>query len=283
MNHHWSNGFSVGARYAACVFALGLGACSNDLTGPGGPSGPGGGDDDPGTSGSAGTGTSGNGAGGSSAGTSAGGAAGTAGTAGTSGTGAGGTGGTSNPTGYDIPLDGLPINSHYVRLTHQQWENSVRDLLKLAAAPGLSAMFTSDPPNGVFSNNELRLFVTSTLWSDYQRAAEDLAKRVSADAQARTAIGATGDAATFIRTFGRRAYRRPLEAAEQQRYEALFASAPTLYTGGDAFANGVELVIRAMLQSPHFVYRTELGTNEAPLSGYEVASKLSFLLRDPAP
>jgi hypothetical protein len=274
MNQHQSNGFSLTARHAAWAFALGLWACSNTLTGPGGS----GGGDDP-SSGSAGIGTSGsNGVGGSSAGTSAG------GIAGTSGTGVGGVGGTANPTGYDMKLDdGKTINSHYVRLTHQQWENSVRDLLKLPAVPGLASMFASDTSDGMFSNNELRLFVTSTLWSDYQRAAEDLAKRVAMDAQARTAIGATGDPATFITTFGRRAYRRPLEPLEQQRYEALFASAATLYTGGDAFANGVELVIRAMLQSPHFVYRTELGTNEAPLSGYEAASKLSFLLRDTMP
>jgi len=277
MNQHQSNGFSLTVRYAACALALGVWACSNDLTGPGGP----GAGDDPATSGSGGIGTSGSsGVGGTSAGTSAGGAAGTSGT----GAGTAGVGGTGNPTGYDIALDdGRPIHSHYVRLTHQQWENSVRDLLKLAAVPGLSSTFTSDPPDGTFSNNELRLYVVSTLRTDYERAAEDLAKRVAADAQARTAIGATGDAATFIRTFGRRAYRRPLEAVEQQRYEALFASASTLFTGGDAFANGVELVIRAMLQSPHFVYRTELGTNDAPLSGYEIASKLSFLLRDTMP
>jgi hypothetical protein len=78
-------------------------------------------------------------------------------------------------------------------------------------------------------------------------------------------------------------YRRPLEAAEQQRYEALFASATTLYTSGDAFANGVELVVRAMLQSPAFLYRSEIGADGAPLSNWEIASKLSFLLRDTTP
>ena len=36
--------------------------------------------------------------------------------------------------------------SRYVRLTHEQWENSVRDLLQLPALPGLSATFTGDPP-----------------------------------------------------------------------------------------------------------------------------------------
>jgi hypothetical protein len=177
----------------------------------------------------------------------------------------------------------VPIRSHYVRLTHQQWENSVKDLLKLAAVPGLSSSFTGDPPNGTFSNNERKLFVTSGLRTDYERAAETLAKQVAQNATSRTAIGASGNAANFIRTFGRRIYRRPLLTEEQQRYEALFASAATLFTSGDAFANGTELVLRAMLQSPNFVYRTELGTDGMPLSSYEVAAKLSFLLRDTTP
>ena len=38
-----------------------------------------------------------------------------------------------------------------------------------------------------------------------------------------------------------------------------------------------------MLQSPHFLYRTELGAEGAPLDGYEVASKLSFWLLGTTP
>jgi len=263
---------------ALCGIALAVSACSNSIGGPGGP----GATDDDGTGtngGSAGTAGSSGASGSSGTGNGGTGAGGTAGTAGTAGSG-GSVGGSGS---YDIPLMGMPIRSHYVRLTHQQWENSVKDLLKLAAVPGTSSTFTSDPPNGTFSNNERALFVTSGLRTDYERAAEALAKQIAMNATARTAIGATGNAANFIRTFGRRAYRRPLDAAEQQRYEALFNSATTLFTGGDAFANGVELVLRAMLQSPHFVYRTELGPDATPLSGYEIASKLSFLLRDTTP
>ena len=276
-----SNGYSLTVPSTVCALALGLVACSNTIDGPGGP---GGGDDDPGVGGSAGT------AAGSSGASGAGGAGGSSGSTGANGgtsgaSGSTGTGGSvgGGPSGYNIPLNGVPIRSHFVRLTHQQWENSVRDLLKLTAAPGLSATFAGDPPNGTFSNNERALFVTSNHRTDYERAAEDLARRVATNAQARTAIGASGNAANFIRAFGRRAFRRPLEAAEQQRYEALFASAATLYTSGDAFANGVELVVRAMLQSPYFLYRTELGTDGTPLSSFEIASKLSFLLRDTIP
>ena len=268
MNHPQSNGHGLTVRCSLVALSLGLWGCNSTLTGPDVTG------DDPGASGSAGSGGSSGATGkGGSVGTT-GGASGSAGTAGTGGPG---------PGGYSIPLEGVPIRSHFVRLTHRQWENSVRDLLKLAAVPGLSQMFTGDPPEGTFSNNERALFVAGNLRGDYERAAEDLARRVATDAQARSAIGASGNASTFISTFGRRVYRRPLEAVEQQRYEALFASAATLYTSGDAFVNGVELVVRAMFQSPHFLYRSELGVDATPLSSWEVASKLSFLLRDTTP
>ena len=269
-NPSWKNVSRLTAHNVALVLGLGLSACTGTLEGSDS------GNPDPGSSGAAGTGN-GSGKGGSSgtgATTGGGGASGSTGTGGSIGGG---------PGGYNIALGGAPIHSHFVRLTHQQWENSVRDLLKLAAVPGLSTAFTTDPPEGTFSNNERALYVTSGLRGDYERAAEDLAKRVSGNAQALAAVAGGTNAATFVRTFGRRAYRRPLDAAEQQRYEALFASAATLYTSGDAFANGVERVIRAMLQSPHFLYRAELGADDAPLTSWEIASKLSFLLRDTTP
>ena len=47
----------------------------------------------------------------------------------------------------DVKLHGEPIYARFVRLTHEQWEQSVRDLLGLAALPDLSDSFTSDPPS----------------------------------------------------------------------------------------------------------------------------------------
>lgn len=185
--------------------------------------------------------------------------------------------------GMDLPLDGNPIFSQFVRLSHQQWERSVRDVLRLDALPGLSESFTGDPPEGTFSNNERALLVTPNLSLDYQRAAEQLGERVARDSQALARLEGAGDAAAFIASLGRRAYRRPLSADEQQRYQALFTAAAEVLASGDAFADGAQLVIEAMLQSPHFVYRTELAEAGAPLSGFEVASKLSFLLRNTTP
>jgi hypothetical protein len=61
----------------------------------------------------------------------------------------------------------------------------------------------------------------------------------------------------------------------------MFALGEELYGAG--FAQGASLVIRAMLSSPHFLYRTELGPSGEPLDGYEAASKLSFWLLGTTP
>lgn len=197
----------------------------------------------------------------------------------------------SGPNGVDgeqgalpgVALDGTPVRSRMVRLTHAQWEHSVRDVLALPQDPALSASFTGDPPNGSFSNNERALSVTPNLRLDYQRAAEALSQQVARDPVALARIFPGSDAGEFITTFGRRAYRRELTADEQARYQALFDQGPSLFESGDARADGAQLVMEAMLQSPHFLYRTELGADGAPLSGFEIASKLSFLLRNTTP
>ncbi len=73
----------------------------------------------------------------------------------------------------------------FARLTHAQWENAVRDLLRLDDRPGLSESFIGDIlSDGGFDNDADTLVVSPELWSDYQRAAEALAADVVTDAEA---------------------------------------------------------------------------------------------------
>ena len=127
-----------------------------------------------------------------------------------------------------------------------------------------------------------------------QDAAEKLADKVTGDATALAALvpaNAPADAAgrgkAFITAFGQRAFRRPLTDAEVSSHQALFAQGPTLYPGVDAFKAGASLVIQAMLQSPYFLYRTELGTaavqGKVPLTDYEVSAKLALALTNTIP
>src|SRR6185369_8869690 len=72
-----------------------------------------------------------------------GGPAGPNGTGSTTGAGSGGsTGGTAQSGGpRPVSLDGKPIYSRFLRLTNDQWEHSVTDLMKLAQPLGNSANF----------------------------------------------------------------------------------------------------------------------------------------------
>jgi hypothetical protein len=209
----------------------------------------------------------------------------TGGTGGTlGGTGGTGVGGTAGVPSSGIDLRGAPVFYRVVRLTHEQWEASVRDLLKLDALPGLAPSFAPDPPNGTFSNNERALFVSSDLRNDYQRAAETLAAQVAGNAQSLAEVtGGGSDKTAFITAFGRKVFRRPLTPAEVTTYTADFDAGAMFFASGNAFTDGVRMIIESMLQSPHFLYRMELGTDGTPLSAYEMASKLSFLLRDTTP
>jgi len=197
-----------------------------------------------------------------------------------------GTSGSSNPSGTPgmLNLDGSPQYSRVVRLTNAQWGQAVRDVLKLSAPSGLEKNFQS-PVIGTtdFSNNELVLNVNQESWSNFQDAAEALATQVTASDATLAQVYSGTDAAGFIQTVGRRAYRRPLTAAEQATYTTLFNQGASLSGSRSAFAKGASLVIRALLQSPNFLYRTELGPAGSALTGYEIAAKLSLWLRGTTP
>ena len=62
----------------------------------------------------------------------------------------------------------LAIGTAFPRLTHAQWENSVRDLLRLDGTPNLSATFEPDTQISFFENNTRALRVSHELWTSYQ-------------------------------------------------------------------------------------------------------------------
>jgi hypothetical protein len=183
-----------------------------------------------------------------------------------------------------VSMEGAPLYSRFVRLTNQQWENSVRDILRLSEATGLSEAFI-EPVAGVtdFDNNERVVIVDSGVWTDFQLAAETVANQVTATDDALQAVVQGTDVGNFIRTLGRRAFRRDLTQAEVTSYTALHTEGSTAEGSQSAFTKGANWVIAALLQSPHFLYRAEMGDDGAPLSGYEMAAKLSLWLRNTTP
>jgi hypothetical protein len=251
-------------------------ACTTTVTGSGG-DGVGTGAS-PGSGGNGGNGTS--PAGGSGAASATGGTG--TGSGGASGT--GGTGTTLSGQPSPVAMPGTPIYSRFLRLTNSQWENSVHDILKLSAATGQSDQFLHAVAGITdFDNNERVVFVDNDNWSDFQGASEAVAASVTTTDAALQKVVATTDPATFIKTFGRRAFRRDLTAAEVTSYTALYTTGTTDSGTQSAFTKGAALVITAMLQSPNFLYRSEMGDASAPLSGYEMAAKLSLWIRNTTP
>jgi hypothetical protein len=237
------------------------------------------------------------GAGGSSGSTAGSGTGGTvAATGGTGGTG-GGTGGAggSLPTGgtggsvalpdpaSSIDLEGDPAYYRVVRLTVEQWRNSVQSVLRLPTAPAADSLQGAVSGMTDFTNNEVLLSVDERAWTDFQAAAETIAATVTSDAALLSGVYPGMDGPGFITAVGLRAYRRPLTPAEVSGYQTLFDSGAALSGDKSAFAKGAMVVLEAMLQSPHFLYRMELGAEGAPLSSYEVAAKLSLWLRNTTP
>jgi len=164
------------------------------------------------------------------------------------------------------------------RLTRDEYGNTVRDLLHVDG--DYASKLPSDPVTGGFDNNAGALTV-STLFADKLRTnAEDIAKAVDLQTivPCTPAAGKEADcAATFVRTFGERAFRRPLTDAEAARTMALY----TQVAAGEGHEAGVRAVVNAALVSPSFLYTTELGETKDggwdELTPWEIASELSYL------
>lgn len=188
----------------------------------------------------------------------------------------------------------LAVATAFPRLTHAQWENTVRDFLRLEAATNLASTFEPDTRVSFFDNNAKALRISSDLWSDYQGAAEQLAETVTTDPATLARLlppelpsEAEQKARAVIRELGRRAYRRPLSSEELDAHRALFERGPSHFPSMDPMAAGVRILLEALLQSPHFLYRMELGQvrdgDSILLDDFEIASRLSYMVWNTMP
>jgi hypothetical protein len=88
-------------------------------------------------------------------------------------------------------------------------------------------------------------------------------------------------AASFIQAFGRVAFRTTLASSDPR-----IASYSSLFMAGSSNADGAQAVISAMLQSPYFLYRSELGTQSGgtfTLTPYEVGTEIAYTLTGTTP
>jgi Protein of unknown function (DUF1592)/Protein of unknown function (DUF1588)/Protein of unknown function (DUF1595)/Protein of unknown function (DUF1587)/Protein of unknown function (DUF1585) len=221
---------------------------------------------------------------------SPGGASATGGTSGVGGAGttAGGAVTSMPPTGYDPKtLDPGFVPVH--RLTNTEYNNAVGDLLGTTLKP--ADFFQAQTGTGFDTNAGPLSGITSANAQAYFDAAkalvDDIFKNPTLKAKVVTcqpaASGDTACAQTIINSFGRLAFRRPVEATELTQLSARYTEALT--TLGKDHEGAVGHVLRVMLTSAPFLYWIEIdpdlqaaATDKRGLTGYELASRLSLTL-----
>jgi mono/diheme cytochrome c family protein len=93
-------------------------------------------------------------------------------------------------------------------------------------------------------------------------------------------------ARTIVTSFAGRAFRRPADTKEVERFLGLVTLARKQ---GDTFEEGIAAALEAILVSPNFLYRIERdraakdGRSSLPVSDYELASRLSYFLWSSTP
>lgn len=198
------------------------------------------------------------------------------------GVGVGPNGGGVGPNALDCSSSSIkPGDAPVRRMTREQYNATVRDLLGDDSAPANG--FVADGAFGPFDSNK-EAPVTSLIATQYMNAAEKLAQAATANIDAFAPCAAGGNdaqcAADTIASFGKKAYRRPLTGSESTRLLGLFTARRA--QSGETFQSAMQLVLQVMLQSPQFVNHMEIGDlsrakdGAAPLTSYEIASRLSY-------
>ncbi len=197
------------------------------------------------------------------------------------GLGGGGGGGPSvnGKTCANAPL--LP--TRIWRLTSAQYRESARDLLLLDKAPDVE--LEAEPVVEGFKNDADALSVSTHFAGQLQKAgealgADGLRQFAHYSGCAAEALADQACVQKFIQGFGTRAFRRPLTGEEATAYLGVYQAG----VEDNKAPGGVLLLVQTMLQSPYFLYRSELGAatdksaGATKLEAYELASDLSYSL-----
>ncbi|MBK6686903.1 MAG: DUF1592 domain-containing protein [Deltaproteobacteria bacterium] len=172
------------------------------------------------------------------------------------------------------------------RLTGAQYRHTLQDLF----GEGLilpDALEPDSPAAGLLAVGASETSISSWGVEQYESAAYAIAQQVLSDPTQKarfftcTPAGTTDPACarTILETWGRSLFRRPLAEEELSGLVTLTTLGSTTSA---TFEAGLELGLAALLQSPSFLFRVELG--EAGRYGpFALASRLSFFLWNSGP
>ena len=157
------------------------------------------------------------------------------------------------------------------RLNRSEYRNTIRDLTGVDLKTSFD-LPPDDTGNG-FDNIGDVLTLSPLLMERYFAAADRILG--NADVQKKLLVCKPAEQADCARrileSFARRAYRRPVTAAEIER---LLPFVEQARREGDTPENGVLLAARAVLVSPNFLFKVE----RDPAGEFELANRLSYFL-----
>ena len=164
-------------------------------------------------------------------------------------------------------------------LTNAEYQRTVQDLVGISTDI-VAAFHKNVKYHGIDNLADTRK-VTDAHAEAYYRAATTIAAKIRSDRR-RFSACTPGEPDSicitrFIRSFGKRAFRGPVTEAEQAGLLRVFDAERQ---AGGSFDDALELTAQAILISPRFLYRYELGheSNEAfELDAWEIAQALSYL------
>ena len=199
-------------------------------------------------------------------------------TAGTGGSGAAGApaqlGGAAG-VGVSTCMPGVPATSQVPRMKDAAYNAVMKDLLGVTTVAG-------DLPSKALAP-DYDGSMTAIAWDGYLKTAEKIAADVLAGPNKSRFIAcdpAVGTCLTdTIKSFGRKAFRRPLTPAEVASFERFKNVTPA-----GTPAELAETILFAFLASPSFILLPELSAEKSldgaanKLTSFEVATRLSFLL-----
>jgi hypothetical protein len=192
---------------------------------------------------------------------------------------------------YDCTKQRDPGRVTIRRLNKNEYNNTIRDLLGVKFKPADD--FPSDDVGYGFDNIGDVLSMSPLLMEKYFGAADKILEEVfkTPDLKKKWLTQTPDDKSTLkekqdvarklLEPFIRRAYRRPVNAEEMDRFTRFIELADK---NGDNFEKGIQLAMKAAICSPHFLFRVEkdfriMGDKFAePITQFELASRLSYFL-----
>jgi hypothetical protein len=173
------------------------------------------------------------------------------------------------------------------RLTASELQHSLDDIFPQVKGKWANGLAEVASPLG-FNNDPALLAVSEQVAGKILTGAHGLASALTADPVLGQllpcATGAADHACaqTFLTKYGPRLFRRPLTSAEQDRYLGYFDA----QLAASGFKGALGWMLTGLIQSPHALYRREVGVNDAgtyQLSQYEVATELSYTFSGTTP